>query len=84
MVRPRRVSIRWVPTTSVSETVPGVRWASAGSSGRIGSQCCWWARTDASSRSGQRSAVSEPPKTQPVSMQIVPFNQSASGTGVCP
>ena len=42
------------------------------------------AGTETSSISGQRSAVSVPPKTQPVSRQIVPFSQSASGVGVWP
>ena len=42
------------------------------------------AGTTTSSRSGQRSAVSLPPKTQPVSMQIVLLTQSASGVGVWP
>ena len=34
--------------------------------------------------SGERGAVSFPPKTQPVSMFIVRLNQSGSGTGVWP
>ena len=42
------------------------------------------AGTETSSRSGQRSAVSFPPNTQPVSMLIVLLSHSGSATGVCP
>ena len=50
---------------------------------RLGSTCCA-AGTETSSFSGQRSAVSLPPNTQPVSMLIVRFSHSGSGTGVWP
>ena len=36
------------------------------------------------SRSGYRRAVNFPPNTQPVSMLMVPFSHSGSGTGVWP
>jgi hypothetical protein len=42
------------------------------------------AGTETTSLSGHLSAVSFPPKTQPVSMQTVLLTQAASGTGVCP
>jgi hypothetical protein len=42
------------------------------------------AGTETSSRSGQRSAVRRPPKTQPVSMLIVLLTHSGSATGVWP
>ena len=42
------------------------------------------AGTDTSSRDGYRSAVNAPPKTQPVSMQMVLLIHSARGVGVWP
>ena len=53
-------------------------------SGRVGSYQTLSAGTSTSSRSGQRSAVSLPPKTAPVSRQMVLLSQVASGTGVWP
>ena len=52
--------------------------------GRAGSYQTRSAGTETSSRSGQRSAVSLPPKTQPVSRHIVWLTHSGSGVGVCP
>ncbi len=53
-------------------------------SGLTGSYQTRSAGTSTSSRSGQRSAVSFPPKTAPVSRQMVLFSQVACKTGVWP
>ncbi len=53
-------------------------------SGLTGSYQTRSAGTVTISRSGQRSAVSLPPKTAPVSRQMVLFSHVASGTGVWP
>ena len=75
-----------LPSTSSRSSSPGAsrldaagreRLAPARSTSRA-------AGTETSSRSGQRSAVSLPPNTQPVSMQIVSLTHAASGTGVWP
>ena len=53
-------------------------------SGRAGAVYMRAAGTETSSRSGHRSAVSLPPKQQPVSMQMVLFCHCASASGVWP
>lgn len=49
-----------------------------------GAQCVARARTDTTSRSGQRTALKRPPKTQPVSTQIVSPRHRAVVQGVWP
>lgn len=53
-------------------------------SGLTGSYQTFSAGTSTSSRSGQRSAVIFPPKTAPVSRQMVLLIQEVLGTGVWP
>ncbi|CAM5579070.1 hypothetical protein SALBM217S_02879 [Streptomyces griseoloalbus] len=80
-----RVSTTRRPCTSArSSGRPSCPPGASVRSGRTGSYQTRSAGTSTSSRSGQRSAVSLPPNTAPVSRQMVLFSQVASGTGVWP
>ncbi len=84
--RPRcRVSTTRRPATSArSSGRPSAPPGASDASGRTGSYQTCSAGTSTSSRSGQRRAVSLPPKTAPVSRQMVLFSQTAEGVGVWP
>ncbi len=80
-----RVSTPLRPCTSArSSGRPSCPPGASLRSGLAGSYQTRSAGTSTSSRSGQRSAVSLPPKTAPVSRQMVLLSQVASGTGVWP
>ena len=55
-----------------------------GLNGRFDSACVLSACTLTNSCSGQRSAVSAPPNTHPVSMQMHRFTHSGASAGVWP
>lgn len=78
-----RVSTTRRPCTSArSSGRPSWPPGASEASGFVGSYQTCSAGTSTSSRSGQRSAVSLPPNTAPVSRQMVLFSQVAVGTGV--